>query len=377
MAVQRLHANEPPDDWVGEARATKTPGGDYLVMFSGGQAHYHQAKRVERDKANDMLAYRSSDGGRTWTGPTVAWEAPYSFHGFIPLIPRGSKTLYAFGTEPRPDTFDGEENTAIGFRSSDDDGRTWSSVTLIEPVNDPGFRGMSVMRMCETESGAWLVGSHEADWTVKPIKTRQYVLRTEDRGATWRVHPAPRPNGWRVPEFDRMDEGRPIALGGGRVLLMVRTPEGHLWELRSADDGQTWSAPRPTTLVHPDAPPMLFHLSDGKTLAAFHHNRHTGTHFHARDRSELWVSTSTDDGRTWSEPRFMLANAIEKASHRPDNALGYSVSYIDVFPDQGELHLFISHQFRRLLYVRFDERLLERLPTRAELRDEWLAQAIT
>ena len=34
-------------------------------------------------------------------------------------------------------------------------------------VNDPGFRGMSVMRMTETDAGTWLLGSHAADWSVK------------------------------------------------------------------------------------------------------------------------------------------------------------------------------------------------------------------
>ena len=28
------------------------------------------------------------------------------------------------------------------------------------------------------------------------------------------------------------------------------------------DDGRNWSYPAPTPLVHPDAPPMLFKLSD-------------------------------------------------------------------------------------------------------------------
>ncbi len=29
----------------------------------------------------------------------------------------------------------------------------------------------------------------------------------------------------------------------------------------SEDDDQTWTAPKPTPLVHPDAPPMLFPLA--------------------------------------------------------------------------------------------------------------------
>jgi len=45
-----------------------------------------------------------------------------------------------------------------------------------------------------------------------------------------------------------------------------------------ADNGQTWSDPTPTTLVHPDAPPMLFHLADGKATVAFQHNRHRGNY---------------------------------------------------------------------------------------------------
>jgi hypothetical protein len=223
------------------------------------------------------------------------------------------------------------------------------------------------MRMCETEGGAWLLGSHTADWSHTPITTRQYVLRSADCGRSWTVHPAARPHGWHAPGFDRMDEGRPIALGGERVLLVTRTPEGHLWAARSDDAGLTWTPPKLTTLVHPDAPPMVFHLADGTTLAAFHHNRHTGGHFSARDREELWVSLSEDGGLHWSEPRFVLANAAQKAPHRPENALAYSVSYVDAIADGGQLHLVISHQFRQLVYLRLGENLLRRLPDRADL----------
>jgi len=56
-------------------------------------------------------------------------------------------------------------------------------------MNDPDFRAMSVMLMCETDDGTWLLGSHEGDWSYRPLMTRQYVLRSEDQGKTWTVLP--------------------------------------------------------------------------------------------------------------------------------------------------------------------------------------------
>lgn len=348
-----------------ETRATVTPEGDFLLMFPEGR-HYASGA----GKINSLVAYRSSDRGQTWTGPTVALDIDYSQHGFIPFLPRGSQRIYAFGTQPIPSQYSREhgkhENTPIGFRYSDDDGRSWSDVQLIRPQNDPEFLGMSVMRMCETDSGAWLIGSHAADWSTQPLTTRQYVLRSEDQGKTWTLLPGKRPHGWFADGFGRMDEGRPINLGGGEVLLMARTPEGHLWTARSTDDGATWSDPEPSKLIHPDAPPMLFHLSDGKTLVAFHHNRHSGVHFRSEDRSEIWASTSSDGGRTWSEPRFVFANAL---AANPDKKAWYNhqSSYLDAFAADGKLHIFCPHRWQQVLHLELPETALESLPTKGQL----------
>lgn len=370
---QVLHRARPPLGNLFETRATITPGGDYLLMFPEG-GHYAGSRGK---KVNEMIAYRSSDKGRSWTGPTLALHIDYSQHGFIPLVPRGSKRIYAFGTQPIPTKYDWrhglQENAPIGFRWSDDDGRTWSAVSLIRPVNDPEFKGMSVMRMCETDRGTWLLGAHDGDWSVKPLRTRQYLLRSEDQGRSWTLLPGRRPDGWFAEGFDRMDEGRPIALGGGKVLLMSRTPQGHLFTAWSADDGRTWTRPAPSTLVHPDAPPMLFHLSDGKTLVALHHNRHAQTTYTGltakmegmKDRSEIWASTSTDDGHTWSQPRFLLANAA--VADQPNAWFNYQCSYIDAFVDRGVLHLFMPHRWQRALHLSVPESVLGSLPTREQL----------
>jgi hypothetical protein len=351
-----------------ETRATITPAGDYLLMFPEG-AHYGGG----REKKNEMVAYRSTDRGKTWTGPTTPVRCDYSLHGFIPLTPRGGKRMYCFGTQPIADLREGSENCPIGYRWSDDDGRTWTDATLIRPVNDPDFKGMSVMRMAETDTGAWILGSHAAEWGIKPLRTRQFLLRSADRGKTWELLPKPRPSGWFVAGFDRMDEARPIALGGGEVYLMARTPEGHLWGSRSKDDGKTWEDPKPTPLVHPDAPPMLFFMPDGKTLAAFHHNRYSGKYdgLSARsemmkDRSELWVAFSRDGGRTWTEPRFVLANALAPSGE--NLFYDYQCSYLDAFADGDTMHLFLPHRWKRALHLRVRASALLELPTRKQVR---------
>ena len=375
LAAERLHRWPEPYDKLFETRSVITPAGDYLVVATAGKAHYGGQPATE--KLNDLFAYRSSDRGATWSGPSILWDVPFNQHGFVPLIPRGTSRIYAFGTQPMAGRYNGVENAVIGYRYSDDDGFHWSELELIEPQNDPDYQGMSVIQMTETESGVWLLGSHtgtsyfayeEDGQTRYNARSRQYILRSADQGQSWTLVPGARPNGWYLPQFDRMDEIRPLSLGGAKVLALVRTCEGHVWALRSDDDGQSWSAPQPTPLVHPDAPPMLFKLGDGHTLACFHHNRHTGCAFNRADRSELWVSLSVDEGETWEEPRFVIANA--DATPRPiwGEEQEFCVSYVDLLVDGDDLHLFVPHRFRQLLHLRFTEKDLRSLPTRKDLQ---------
>lgn len=247
---------------------------------------------------------------------------------------------------------------------------------MIRPVEDPTFKGMSVMRMCETEKGTWLLGSHDAYWAEKPLKTYQYILRSEDQGKTWHLFPGERKKGWQCPGFGRMDEGRIISLGGEEALIMIRTPQGHLWAAWTEDGGITWTDPVATTLIHPDAPPMVYMLSDG-TLVCFHHNRHHDKDYGGldgrkpeimADRSELWVSFSKDKGHTWSEPQLVLVNACEVNYDRP--FFNYQCSYIDVIPDNGKLHILIPHLWHRILHLTISEEDLIKAPMVSELFED-------
>ena len=261
LDVRRLHAFPPPNDMSEPVRALKTPGGDLLAITQSGSGHMIN----NPEKINELLAYRSGDGGATWQGPAHPWEVPYNQHGFNPLVPRGSTRIVAFGTEPTPELFLPPHDGGIGVRRSDDDGHTWSEVEIIDPVNSRGYCGVGHMRGCEMDSGAWLLPTYSVrKRTDRPGRTdTQFVLRSEDRGASWTLIPGPHPHGWQTQPWQRTLEGTILSLGGSDAVMFARVPSGRMWELRSADDGRTWSDPEPTVLRHPDAPPMVFWLADG------------------------------------------------------------------------------------------------------------------
>ena len=136
-------------------------------------------------------------------------------------------------------------------------------------------------------------------------------------------------------------------------------------------NGKTWTRPGSHTVgASRRAPPMLFLLADGKTLVAFHHHRHaksqyvglTGNMEGQKDRSELWVSTSTDEGRTWSEPRFVLANAL--APKKNIAWYDYQCSYADLIVDGEDLHLFLPHRWERVLHLRLMASDIPNLPAK-------------
>jgi len=363
MTGQAIHHAQSKTGTLYETRAVRTPAGDYLVMIPDGR---HASS--EQPNANILLAYRSSDGGKTWAGPSQPFGTTGKHHAALPLVPKGSKRIYVLETERQ---LPGQK--AFGFRSSDNDGKTWSPVELIKLDSGQTFPGVGVIEPTETANRTWLIGFHHAR-----------ILRGE--------FDAKGPRHWTVVSppsgADELDELRIIALEGTNVLAIGRTNNGCLAEMRSSDDGRTWSAPQPTTLVNPDGPPMIFHLSDGKTLIALHHNRailrsideplHSDwlkmpsakrTTRSLKDwvsRAEVWFSLSQDDGRTWSAPRFLFANAMAETldGTNPD----YQCSYVDLIADRRTIHLFLPHRWEEVVHLSFPEDKLGTFLTKEELK---------
>lgn len=360
------HIYDKPTGFSEAPRIVITPKGDYFTAFPAGSGH----QWGKHEKVNEMTAYRSRDKGRTWEGPVHPWKVPYNQHAFNPVIPKGSKRIYTFGLEPPFETMSAtrQHSGPLAMRYSDDDGHTWSKPEPIRPVNDPEYVGVCHMQMCETGAGTWLLGTYTVTNIPKGAgqarRDRQQVLRSTDRGKTWTLVPGPEHGGWYVKEYDRMLEGQVLSLGGKRAVMFSRVPSGRIWEMRTEDDGLTWSEAKATTLVHPDAPPMVFHIP-GKRLAAFIHNRSGRADAYDRrlDRRDLWVCLSSGEGRTWSEPRLAISDACEPIG----SGWTAEVSYADLLVDGATVHLLFDHKKKYILHVRFQVSGFDRMPTAAQL----------
>jgi hypothetical protein len=94
--------------------------------------------------------------------------------------------------------------------------------------------------------------------------------------------------------------------------MTIRTALGVLYEARSRDGGATWADLAPTTLPAPAAPSTVVREPGGNDLWLFWCNNAKAKW---KDRTPQVFARSSDNGRTWSEPR-----AIE---HAPKHGYGY------------------------------------------------------
>jgi len=82
--------------------------------------------------------------------------------------------------------------------------------------------------------------------------------------------------------------------------------------------------------------------------------------FQVAARNEIWYSISKDEGRSWSEPRFVFAGISS-------NGFYHSNSYIDMFADGSHINIFLGQDGKQLLYLQFEESNLKGFLTKSEL----------
>jgi sialidase-1 len=131
------------------------------------------------------------------------------------------------------------------------------------------------------------------------------ALYSDDDGATWQE------------SVNRIDgpkrgvmEPHVAEVRDGRLLMMMRTQMGTVYQAESKDGGKSWSQGVPSPVQAPESCPDLIQVPRTGDLLLIN----TGVKFdpkwasHYGQRTPLSVRFSKDDGKTWSAPRHIDAD---------------------------------------------------------------------
>ncbi len=245
---------------------------------------------------------------------------------FVDTTSMGAHKSWVNDTVGMPKDMSSKTYTA----TSKDKGKTWGEMHLLQNQ----YCG-AVRSMVQAGDGSLIV----CTTSLIPASSRvvQFVYRSTDLGETWKL----------VREFDdpsaRGDhdgylEGTMTALPDDKVLMIIRTNKGSLYQSKSTDDGQTWSDPASTGIAASSSPATVLRLQSGKLVLVYDPYCESGTD--PRDqrtsrypgsknptswyRGEQYVRWSDDNGATWSSPRLLLQYSNIPASMGGGKGLGYT-----------------------------------------------------
>ena len=278
-----------------------------------------------------FVAATSDNDGATWSKPRLVID-PALAPG-----PIKRRTLVGnFWTDPNGKLwlffdqsmgyFDGRSGVwATTCENPDAEAPVWSAPVRL-------WHGATLNKPTVLRSGEWLLPV--SLWDQKKISPAYFkenfhelddlrmanILVSKDQGATWT-----RRGGVRFPHSE-FDEHMIVELKDGRLWMLARTDYGGIAESYSANGGETWSLPQPSTLRNPSSRHFIRRLKSGRLLLV----KNGPTDVRLPGRSLLTAYLSDDDGKTWQGGLVL------------DERTG--VSYPDGFeaPD-GVVHILYDH----------------------------------
>ena len=287
-----------------------------VVTKTGAVLAYAEARRTTRsDWAEiDLLLRRSTDGGKTFSPATRIGHMEQAFPKNPVAIARNQGI--GQGTTYNNPVAIADRNGVVHFlfcveymrafyMRSDDDGRTFTAPVEITAAFEP-FRASYAWKVLATGPGhgiqlrngrllvpVWLSPGTQGNGHGPSVAATIY---SDDHGKTWHAGQIAGPD---TPEMPSPNETTAVQLDDGRVMLNMRSPSKTQRRIVTlSKDGATgWTTPAfDQALFEPVCFASLIR-------AAKHRLLFVDPDSTARERRNLTIRVSEDDGRTWSAKR--------------------------------------------------------------------------
>lgn len=254
-----------------------------------------------------LVAMTSGDGGRTWGDHRVlvtpAREDINVFSPSLLRLPDGS-ILFCF---MRYHTFDKAANRyppASAFAwVSKDEGKTFQPLATLWKELPITLCSHTLRRL---SSGRIIIPvNRDPSKKGEPDRFEAGVCYSDDDGKTWKIG-----DHWVTAAKRGAMEPHIEELRDKKLLMVMRTQLGSVYQSISADGGMTWSKAESLGVEAPESCPELARVpKTGDLVLIWNASSYNPKHFsHFGKRTPLSAAISKDDGKTWSKPRHIEAD---------------------------------------------------------------------
>jgi sialidase-1 len=189
------------------------------------------------------------------------------------------------------------------MRTSTDEAQTWSEPVMVGEA--PGYFVLNNDRVVQLEKGRLIApvafhrsrASDAKNYRSLDFRALAIWYLSDNGGKTWKEAET----WWALPAKtgSGLQEPGVVELADGRLFSWMRTDQGAQFGSYSADGGNNWSSPEPTSLRSPVSPASIKRLPGSADLLAAY-NDHSGRFpFPKGKRSPLVAAISSDGGKTW------------------------------------------------------------------------------
>lgn len=292
---------EPRDGPIA-AEGTLGRGKDGVIYFSNTEVVRHDDPK---DDYHVLWMKSSADNGRTW-GEKWRLKDPSGNdidgdHNTLLRLKSGQLGL-VHSSRNVPNGRSGRDGGTC-FRTSDDEGKTWSDPTVVEPRFGICCTGHAIV----LDSGRIVVPVYkwisydptgEAESMISPTVSYSYVYVSDDHGRTWTQSLSELFVSHYRAAYD-LEEPAVIELENGRLLMHMRCQLGGAYRCFSDDQGVCWTRPERLPYAAGYTPHCLKRIpSTGHLLTVWTQVSRQeilcGLHRH-----RLTCAVSKDEGQTW------------------------------------------------------------------------------